>query len=65
MLGTKNRKPQKTENIKPDGQKTSMGWDENALGWGQFYQEYLLCPSGGWIGLNAGAWCGRENCLVW
>ena len=36
-----------------------MGWDR-----GQLYQECLPSPSGGWIGLNVGAWCGRENYLV-
>ena len=35
-------------------------WDARRMGWdrGQFYQEYLTSPSGGWIELNVGAWCG-------
>ena len=44
---------------KPPWGGKRMGWDR-----GQLYQEYLPSPSGGWIRLNVGAWCGRENCLV-
>ena len=44
---------------KPPSDGRRMGWDR-----GQLYQEYLPSPSGGWIRLNVGAWCGRENCLV-
>ena len=44
---------------KPPSDGKEMGWDR-----GQLYQEYLPSPSGGWIRLNVGAWCGRENCLV-
>ena len=31
---------------------------------GQFYQEFLPSPPGGWIQPNDGVWWGRENYLV-
>ena len=41
-------------------------WDGKRMVWdgGQFYQECLPHPPGGWICLNVEAWWGRENCLV-
>ena len=37
-----------------DSQETSMGWEQDGLGRGegQFYQECLPSPPGGWIRLN-------------
>ena len=29
-----------------------MGWEQDGLGWGQFYQECLPSPPEGWIQLN-------------
>ena len=35
-----------------DGQKTSMGWEQDGLGWGKILQGCLPSPPGGWIWLN-------------
>ena len=47
----------------PDGQKTSMGW-EDGLGLGGDSTKSVW-PHGAWIRLNVEAWWGRENCLAW
>ena len=42
----------------PDSQETSMGWEQDGLGWGWFYQGCLHSPPGGWIRLSVGPWWG-------
>ena len=44
----------------PDGQKTSMGWEQDGLGWRVVLPRVYAQST---LRMDVGAWCGRENCL--
>ena len=46
----------------PDGQETSVGWEQDGLGWEVVLQWYLPSPPVGWMWSSVGVRWGRENC---